>query len=541
MLLAMAEIVFEIALWDIPAEALTPEWFFGANPAHYFCLSLPVIFGLLGGRVGATTQGFERANSLLQEMADQLELQRQNLEGSRTELEAALEKAEAARQLQWQAVRRYETLFKDVPVACFTADIEGHIFEWNAAAEQLWGLEGHTVFQKVVWEALDDGDSAGGWQLDFEKASNGRSFVNVEREAIQPDGSRRLSLASGFPFRDRKGNVVGVLCAAADVTDLVEAEEALRRSEEKYRQVVETVKEVIFAMDVKGRWTYLNPAWTEITGFSVDDSIGRPCLDFVPREDLRADLKRFRKLWREPAEAGRHEVRCLTASGEVRWLELHPRLNFGLGGKASGITGTLVDVTDRKLAEMALAEANGRLEAQATVDGLTGLKNHRAFQDHLEEQFQHSIEYGRPLSLLLLDVDHFKSYNDAFGHQAGDEALRFVGRALADKVAGSEFLARYGGEEIAVVLPGEDAVQAFASAERFRAAVESTSWPRKPLTVSVGVATLRPLMAGRADLIQAADEALYASKSAGRNRSTHADAQLQAQPLRRRRTDRRAA
>lgn len=168
-----------------------------------------------------------------------------------------------------------------------------------------------------------------------------------------------------------------------------------------------------------------------------------------------------------------------------------------------------------------LSQANDRLEALATTDGLTGLKNHRAFQERLAEEFKRSARYGSPLSLILLDVDKFKLYNDTYGHPAGDRALQMVAQALQQSARETDFVARYGGEEFVILLPDSDRSGAMTVAERFRVAISVQPWVQGMLTASLGVTSMQPKTISPQQLIDEADKALYASKAAGRNRSLH--------------------
>lgn len=170
-----------------------------------------------------------------------------------------------------------------------------------------------------------------------------------------------------------------------------------------------------------------------------------------------------------------------------------------------------------------LAEANAKLEALATSDGLTGLKNHRAFQEYLEQQFRIAHRSGAPLSVLLLDVDHFKQLNDTHGHPAGDEVLMGIGEILTQTARRSDFVARYGGEEFVIVLPDTDALGAMEAGERFRHGIASRKFSTGPVTASIGAASILPDDPDRARLIARADEALYASKRNGRNQVRHAE------------------
>ena len=176
----------------------------------------------------------------------------------------------------------------------------------------------------------------------------------------------------------------------------------------------------------------------------------------------------------------------------------------------------------------ALERANRELERLANQDGLTGLPNRRSFFARLEIEFRRSRRFGSSLTLLMLDIDHFKSFNDSYGHQAGDEALRAVGAALAAGIRTYDFAGRYGGEEFICFLPETATADALVVAERLRQLVSaarvgaagSDGGPGNVgMTASVGVATWPDCPAEKADdLVAAADTALYLAKSAGRNR-----------------------
>ena len=165
-----------------------------------------------------------------------------------------------------------------------------------------------------------------------------------------------------------------------------------------------------------------------------------------------------------------------------------------------------------------LSQANAQLKELATTDGLTGLRNNRAFRTFLEREFSLACRYQSPLSVILLDVDRFKMYNDTYGHPAGDEVLRGVARVLQDVARETDYVARYGGEEFVVVLPQTDREGAAVVAERMRAALEAYSWPCAPVTASFGVALRQPLHQNMEALISDADHALYDAKHTGRNR-----------------------
>jgi diguanylate cyclase (GGDEF)-like protein len=175
-------------------------------------------------------------------------------------------------------------------------------------------------------------------------------------------------------------------------------------------------------------------------------------------------------------------------------------------------------------------ELHDRLRRQAATDELTGLANHRRFQEQLAEHVERAGPNGPWLGLLLIDIDDFKAVNDTHGHQAGDLVLRDVARVLFDSVRGTDMPARYGGEELAVILPRTDAAGAAEVAGQIRRAIEEQvvvlpSGRAVSLTVSIGAAGIPASASNPTDLIAAADAALYRAKRAGKNRFASAPAQ----------------
>ena len=191
----------------------------------------------------------------------------------------------------------------------------------------------------------------------------------------------------------------------------------------------------------------------------------------------------------------------------------------------------LTTLVDQRTAELVkktqqLEVANDKLEKLATLDGLTNIANHRRFQDFLSHEWQRSQRQQTPISLLLMDVDFFKLYNDTYGHQGGDECLKQVARVLGETVKrATDLAARYGGEEFAIILSDTDDTGALAIAESVRSQIESLRVPHAAskvneyVTLSIGVATAIPdIDTGQDSLIAAADQALYVAKEKGRNR-----------------------
>ena len=220
------------------------------------------------------------------------------------------------------------------------------------------------------------------------------------------------------------------------------------------------------------------------------------------------------------------DYRALTASGGYVWIRDVVHVVRDGEGNVQSLVGFMFDITERKQTEERLLQLQHELEDLSFRDGLTGVSNRRKFDAVLHAEWLDARREVRPLSLLVFDVDHFKLFNDHYGHIEGDECLKRVARALADAThRPRDLLARYGGEEFVLLLPASDALAAMAVAERCRQAVFEAQIPHAAspagqwLTVSVGVGTIIP--AEKDDpvrFVQEVDRCLYQAKHQGRNR-----------------------
>lgn len=201
-------------------------------------------------------------------------------------------------------------------------------------------------------------------------------------------------------------------------------------------------------------------------------------------------------------------------------------LGKGADRLAAGELSHRIDLPDsrnefHKLADT-LNNMSREIESLVMQDGLTRLLNRRAFDDRLNDEYNRSKRYNQPLSLLMLDIDHFKQVNDTYGHPAGDEILRLMAALMLDSVREIDAVARYGGEELAVILPTTDLIHARALAERIRRSVASYEFKVAGkilhITVSIGLAVMPDHALTVVQLIDAADQSLYAAKHQGRNR-----------------------
>jgi diguanylate cyclase (GGDEF)-like protein/PAS domain S-box-containing protein len=294
---------------------------------------------------------------------------------------------------------------------------------------------------------------------------------------------------------------------------VTELEADLTRERTQLATVFAHIPAIFYVKDRDNRYMYGSPYGFRVFGVSHEQAIGRTDPEIFPAE-LAA---RFIASDRRVLDGRRVESESYavpTPNGPRDFAGVRFPIP-GPDGAATAVCGFAVDVTER----VAMAR---ELERLARTDPLTSLGNRRAFDEHLEVEVLRAARSNEPLSLLLCDVDHFKRYNDRYGHQQGDACLVRVGEALEGVIRRpADLAARYGGEEFALVLPGTSREGAASRAERVRAAVRELgivheASDRGVVTVSVGVATVMGAWTS-AELIALADKALYEAKAAGRD------------------------
>ena len=301
-------------------------------------------------------------------------------------------------------------------------------------------------------------------------------------------------------------------------------------------QLMASLSVPVFVLDTHARVSIWNRACEQLTGVSASEVLGTDDHWRSFYDQQRPTLADLVLQGRREGSAGATAPRSddgpapvagpsglsleswcdMPRAGRRRYLAADASPIFDARGRLSAVVETLRDLTDEKMAQAAL-------EQRATRDGLTGLANRRCFDDTLRAEWSRALRQKQPLSLLMVDVDNFKAYNDANGHLGGDECLKRVARAVASEMRANDLVARYGGEEFAVILPNQSLKGAAIVAERIRARVEHLQLPCRfapgHVTVSIGAATALAAPDNDASqLVAIADAALYRAKHMGRNR-----------------------
>lgn len=290
-----------------------------------------------------------------------------------------------------------------------------------------------------------------------------------------------------------------------------------------YRTLLESTRAIPWKIDwATATFAYIGPQIEDLLGWAPTS--WRTVQDWADRmhPDDRDRVVNFCISQSQSGVDHEADYRALTTGGDYVWIRDVVHVVRDLQGNVVSLVGFMFDITERKQNEHQLLQLQQELQELSFRDGLTGVNNRRKFDAVYEREWQEAQRTGEPLSLLMFDVDFFKSYNDQYGHVEGDECLRRVARALQQAAhRPRDCLARYGGEEFVLILDGAGSEAARAIAAELRAGMErhgrEVGGHAIGLTVSIGVAERRPGEAA-GDLLRRADEALYRAKAEGRNR-----------------------
>lgn len=295
------------------------------------------------------------------------------------------------------------------------------------------------------------------------------------------------------------------------------------QDEVDFQFLTENIADVVCRVSREMVVQYVSPSSLDVLGWMPEELVGTGPGYLVHPEDLPLLLETAARNDASDGENKAATVRMRKKDGSFIWAEVKPRVvRDPQTGEPREAVIVIRDVSERKQLEEKLA-------ALAMTDGLTGLRNRRAFDEALDREWRRTLREGTQMSLLMLDLDHFKSFNDLYGHQVGDDCLRAVAASVAGAVRNTDTAARYGGEEIAVILPMTEGTGAMDAAGKVLAAVERLRLTHEGnpegggwVSVSIGAATAMAREGGTIrmpeTLVLAADSALYRAKHAGRNR-----------------------
>jgi diguanylate cyclase (GGDEF)-like protein/PAS domain S-box-containing protein len=430
---------------------------------------------------------------------------------------------------------KLETLVRVSPLAITLLDINGNVQLWNTAAEQIFGWASQEVVghPNPIVPANKQNEYAA-WSSQI---LHGKPISNQEAVRQRKDGSFVEVSISSAPVYDATGIVAGRMAIVADITERKRVENRLREAEAKYRDIFENAIDGIFQSTPQGRFLRVNAAMAHIFGYETPGkmilSIGNKiATQIYARPSQHVE---FTRLLEQTGVAKDFEAENYRKDGSIIWTRASARTIRDSNGAILYYEGFVEDVTERKRAEAELKNANKTLQSrfdeiqslqetlrdQATRDSLTGLYNRRYLFETMERELARAKRDTYPISVLMIDIDHFKDFNDTYGHQAGDEVLIALGGLLRHNVRQSDIACRYGGEEFIVIMPEANKTDVAQRADAIRNNFNNLhiNYDGVDLfsTISMGVAFYPQHGNDMNKIIKAADAALYEAKQTGRN------------------------
>jgi diguanylate cyclase (GGDEF)-like protein/PAS domain S-box-containing protein len=297
----------------------------------------------------------------------------------------------------------------------------------------------------------------------------------------------------------------------------------------RYKYIIENIKDVIWELNKDFVFTFVSPNSREMAGYEADEMMEHKLIDFLPEESKiylseQTVLRLNQRLNGDVKNTVLHEVQFNCKNGDVKWVEVTANLLFE-EGEFIGYIGTTRDITEKKEYELQLNKyiqelkmLNAELGKTATTDILTGAFNRRKFEDDINSIIYNIGRQDVLLSLILFDIDHFKTVNDNFGHKIGDFALQHIAKLISENIRTTDQLYRWGGDEFIIILPGSNWESTKIVAEKLRNIIQSEDFGMgKKITISAGFG--EHISGENADqMVARLDKALYQAKVEGRNR-----------------------
>ncbi|MGP6157852.1 MAG: PAS domain S-box protein [Vulcanimicrobiaceae bacterium] len=418
---------------------------------------------------------------------------------------------------QWEAQELLERGISQSPVGFFAVDCTGRITCANAAGAKMLGRDVAALVGRK-WQELVHADDLPDFLTRARRMLAGRHETATRMlSLIRGDGATIYTRLHASILRDPEGVPVEFFCQLEDVTAEQLAERRLRAAEERFRIIFQESPTAMCTAQVDGRLIQLNSALVHDLGKHASDAIGRDArfAELVHPHDRAREDALFDDLVAGRCDSYECDVRVLFSRNSWRWCEVRVKLLDGGVGSPSYVLRTLVDVSKRKRSEE-------NLRRQAESDSLTGIPNRRALERLVTDRIAKLRANGGRGALFVIDLDGFKAVNDTFGHNAGDELLAAIAKALVARLRSSDVVARLGGDEFAVLTPngGEREMRAVANAivhtiERTARGFLQADLP----AISASVGAARVLADSEYEsLIGAADAAMYRAKRSGGGR-----------------------
>ena len=412
---------------------------------------------------------------------------------------------------------RFRVAFENAPIGVALVSTDGRWLHVNAALCELLGYGEDELLQLSIVDVTHPADRSATIARRKQQLRGRDADKRIEKRYVRSDGQTIWVAVTSTVVRDDHQLPLYTVAQIEDIGERVRTQRALAEAEERFRRAFDDAPIGMALVGCDGRFLQTNRTLSAITGYTEHELLRRTFADITHPDDLDADVEQARRLLAGETEAYQMEKRYVCADGSVVWVALSVSLVRDAGGKPMYFVAQIEDINARKLAEQ-------ELRFLADHDPLTGLLNRRRFYEEVDRELGRLGRHPhRHAAVLLLDVDRFKTINDALGHKAGDEVLTALAGILGVRLRASDSVGRLGGDEVAALLVDitehDDAVAiARELRDTIRAEPILTSAGPVAVTVSIGVAALGADSDPVTDhALTLADDAMYQAKRNGRD------------------------
>jgi diguanylate cyclase (GGDEF)-like protein/PAS domain S-box-containing protein len=428
-----------------------------------------------------------------------------------------------------ESAEKYRTILENIEDGYFEVDLAGNLTFFNDSVCRVLGYPREELMGMNNRQYMDKEDIKIVFQTYNKVYTTGEPVNQFGWRIIRKDGAKRYIEGSIFLQKDSSGKPMGFGGIVRDITERKKIEEKLHRKEHLFRALADQSSDIIVLINREGIITYENPAVENILGFKAEERIGTSIFDHLHPDDFKLITDASDTLFGETtATVQKSEIRLHHRDGSWRTFEATGS-NLVYDNVVQAVIVNLRDITERKNAESqreamfeALRQSEKRYWELSIIDDLTQLYNSRHFYDQLKKETERSNRHEQPLTLLLLDLDKFKDFNDTYGHVEGDYVLSRLGQVIKRCLREIDSAYRYGGDEFTILLPMTTSEEGLVTAERIRMELKKEDFSplssqKVYLTLSIGLAQYKPQEEVKM-FIHRADQMMYKGKKNGRDR-----------------------
>ena len=427
-----------------------------------------------------------------------------------------------------QSEERYRTILENMQEGYYEVDLTGNFTFCNDSLCRIHKRSKDEMMEINNRQYMDKETTNKVFEAFNRVYKTGEPLSEFNYQIIRKDGVKRYIEASVSLLKDSSGKPIGFRGITRDITERNKAEEALRESEalhrekeERYRNILDNMEEAYYEVDLKGNLTFFNAAAVTNLGYTDNVMMGMNFRQYMDEENAGKVFEAYNTVFLTGESIKGLDWELISKEGGKIPIESSISTMRDAQGNPIGFRGIIRDITDRKRADDALRESEQRYRELSIIDDLTQLYNSRHFYVQIEKEIERSNRYKQPLTLLMLDLDNFKVFNDTYGHIEGDNVLSRLGQVVKRCLRETDSAYRYGGEEFTIVLPMTTSKEGFVIAKRIQTELKKEAFSpvlgqEVYITVSIGLAQYKP-KEDMKSCVNRIDQLMYQAKKEGRN------------------------